>query len=210
MSQKKAKVGRREKRRETMIARVQAGAIYAAEAVIGYRKNSLVWAFMVGLSSLTLGTYNPVLAQETWKSPDGEHRDRDAGKGNTVRNQPIRIMLAQHPQGPAQHSTPMNNLDGPHPRSPIQVAANQETEGLPKQPFDIPAGDLPSALVNLSRQTGLRLLYPSELVAGLRTKESKAPLLRKMPCINCSKEPVSNIDSRMPKRSSSSNRQFQG
>lgn len=170
MSQKNAKRGRRKPRRETMVARVHAGAVYAAEAVIGYHKNSLVWAFMVGLSSLALGTYNPVLAQEEWKSSDGEHRDRDAGNGNTVRNPSTRMTLAQPLQWPVKLSSTFNDLAGPRPRSPIQVAANQEIENLPKQSFNIPAGDLPSALVNLSRQTGLQLLYPSELVTGLRTK----------------------------------------
>lgn len=164
MRKKLAKIGQRKKRQETMIARVQAGA------VIGYHKNSFVWAFMVGLSSLALGTYNPALAQQEWKSSDGEHRTRDAGKSNTVRTQSTRIILAQYSQGPAKPPGTMNVLGGSHSRSPIQVAANQETGGSPKQSFDIPAGDLPAALVNLSRQAGLQLLYASELVAGLRTK----------------------------------------
>jgi len=58
-------------------------------------------------------------------------------------------------------------LRGPVPT--IRLAANDEPQGGSKQRFDIPAGDLESALITFSRQTGIQSLYPSELVAGRRT-----------------------------------------
>ncbi len=49
----------------------------------------------------------------------------------------------------------------------VQLAQARQAQA---QRFDIPAGDLQSALLALSQQVDLQLLYPAELTAGLQTQ----------------------------------------
>ena len=139
MKLKKPKREIRKKQRQATAARVHAAVLQAAEWANGCQRSNMVWGFMVGLSSLAVGTYHPAFAQEgkTWAQP-----------------------------GQARQYTELS-LDGRrHPR----VAARQEGIESARRSLTIPAGELQRALLALSQQGHVQLLYPSALVAGLRTE----------------------------------------
>ncbi|HBP86497.1 MAG TPA: hypothetical protein DD706_02235 [Nitrospiraceae bacterium] len=52
---------------------------HVAEAVTQCHHHSFLGGFMVGLSSLTPGTYHPALAQEDLKSKDRDQPNRGTG-----------------------------------------------------------------------------------------------------------------------------------
>ncbi|GJL55320.1 MAG: ligand-gated channel [Nitrospirales bacterium] len=71
---------------------------------------------------------------------------------------------------PSRHSRQQNpelSIGGRH--HPL-LAARQEDKELSRQSLKIPAGELQPALLALSEQSGVQLLYPSALVSGLQTK----------------------------------------
>ncbi|BCA52867.1 ligand-gated channel [Nitrospira sp. KM1] len=135
----------------------------ATTTAAGSSHHRFAWGFLVSLSALALGTYHPAMGGEIrtddWK-PTPREPDTDLSPKHgwgTPKNQSAR--------------NPENIVTDPsEKRRPIRLAANEVAEGGPKQTFDIPAGDLETALLNFSRQSGIQLLYPSELVAGIETQ----------------------------------------
>jgi len=55
----------------------------------------------------------------------------------------------------------------------VRPSMLQLAQSSGEQWFDIPAGDLQSALLAFSRQAGIKLLCPTELITGLRTQGVK-------------------------------------
>jgi len=113
---------------------------------------------MMGLSSMALCADNPALAQE-WN--DDQPTPRDASPS---RNQPGTHTGFLKPTG--------RSVAGDHQRQrPVSglLLARQDGQGASKQPFDIPAGSLQSALQAFSRQVDVQIFYTSEEVAERQT-----------------------------------------
>ncbi|GJL56411.1 MAG: ligand-gated channel [Nitrospirales bacterium] len=140
MKPKTFKRRKRSTQQQPTAARVHAAFLKAAETVNGQHRHSLVWGFMVGLSSLALGTYHPALAQDTQDSPQ---------------------------LGPSRHEAQDLLIGGRH--HPM-LAARQDEDESARHSLKIPAGALQPALLALIEQGKVQLAYPSELVAGLQTK----------------------------------------
>ncbi|WP_447971445.1 TonB-dependent siderophore receptor [Nitrospira sp. M1] len=140
MKPKTFKRRKRSTQQQTTATRVHAAFLKAAETVNGQHRHSLVWGFMVGLSSLALGTYHPALAQDTQDSPQ---------------------------LGPFRHEAQDLLIGGRH--HPM-LAARQDGDELTRHSLRLPAGALQPALLALIEQGKVQLAYPSKLVAGLQTK----------------------------------------
>lgn len=134
--------------------RLHAAVVSGAESVYGYDRRRFAWGFLVSLSALSLTAYHPAIAHEAapadWKPAPREPETT-----------------------PSHVVTPRAYLDGlsrdtPVPR--VRMAADEPPTETPKQPFDIPAGDLDTALIAFSRQSGLQIAASTELVAGLQSQ----------------------------------------
>lgn len=147
--------GRPTSKQEKAIFSLRA-AVSAAEAAAPTKRRSLVWSFIVGLSSMALGLYHPAMAQdEPWRDRSPAPCQPDPGF------RPFGDLLGR----------PIGSDDPTRVRtSPLYMAAVQEMDGPPTHHFEIPAGELQAALTIFSRQTEMQLLYVSELVSGVQTK----------------------------------------
>ncbi len=138
-------------------------AVYekVAEACQSCGSKSLAWGIMVGLSSMALSAHNPAHAQD-WRgeqpAPDDGNSPRDYS-GTRWLNTSGRLL------GGDQH--PPRHVPG------SWLVAQQDAEGGAKQPFDIAAGSLQSALQTFSKQVDLQIFYTSDVVAGLQTQGVK-------------------------------------
>ncbi|GJL60151.1 MAG: ligand-gated channel [Nitrospirales bacterium] len=94
----------------------------------------------MGLSSLAVSTYHPAFAQTKQSSLQPGH--------NRKQDPALTIPGRYHPM----------------------LVARQEGSGSTRQSLTITAGNLQTALLELSQQSGVELLYPSDLVAGLQTQ----------------------------------------
>ncbi|GJL63933.1 MAG: ligand-gated channel [Nitrospirales bacterium] len=126
--------------RQATPTRVREAFLKAAFSVNEYHRHRMVWGAMIGLSSLAVGTYHPALAQ-----------------GGQALPQP----------GQFRHQDSELTSSGRHH---TELAARQDGSDPMRKSMLIPAGDLQSALLALSDQGGVELLYPAALVAGLQTK----------------------------------------
>lgn len=127
-------------------------------------RHRFVWRFLASLSALMLSVYQPAMPQEAladdWK-PVPREPERDADPRNPFGSGPD-----HRARGRQNWNTDLYRSPVP----PIRLAANEGSEGGSKQRFDIPAGDLETALISFSKQTGVESLYPSDLVAGRQTQ----------------------------------------
>lgn len=156
----------RQKRLSTRaLARIQAAVAAAADTIRSYDRQQFAWGFVVSLSAVALGAYNPAMAHDT-HSPNAPLSPPDPDQGLNPRNDQATMRTAGSMTG---HSIGLTDYDRKWSR-PMRVAANDPPHELPTQPFTIPAGDLEPALMAFSRQSGLQLLYSSELVSGLTTQ----------------------------------------
>ncbi len=133
----------------------------AVAAALGIPSNrparGFVWGFVASLSALCLAAAPPAGARDGafdgWKETP-----REPDSGETPRRafgMPRRF-----------HET--LGRDGREPR--IRLAANDQPDGEPKRPFDVPAGNLEEALILFSRQSGLQIASSSDIVGSLRTR----------------------------------------
>lgn len=123
-------------------------------------RHRFVWNFLASLSALALGIYHPAVPSEVraedWKpTPREPEQDRDP------------FGMRTDPRNAWRLDRKTEVFRSPVPT--IRLAANEEPQGGSIQRFDIPAGDLESALIAFSRQTNIQSMYPSDLVAGRRT-----------------------------------------
>ncbi|BCA57167.1 TonB-dependent siderophore receptor [Nitrospira sp. KM1] len=132
-----------------------------AEACHGCRPQSLAWGIMVGLSSMALSAHNPALAQD-WRGDQPTSQD-----GSPSRNHAGARLLNGSSRSLGGDQQPQRSLPG------LRLAAQQDVQGGPKQPFDIPAGNLQSALQAFSKQVDLQIFYTSDVVAGVQTQGVK-------------------------------------
>jgi iron complex outermembrane recepter protein len=142
-------------------ARVQTALSATSTEQAGVSRHRFVWNFLASLSALALGVYHPAMPSEVraedWKpTPREPERDRDPFGTRTDPRNPWR----------SDRNTDISRSPVPT----IRLAANDELQSGSKQRFDIPAGELESALITFSRQTGIQSMYPSDLVAGRRTR----------------------------------------
>lgn len=150
---------------EAALRRIQAAVASATETVAAYDRKRFAWSFIVSLSALALGTYHPAMAQDKrsqdWNQGphDPEQDDLALRAGATGRD---RLDSA----GRAVRTPDYDRGAAP----PIRLAANEESPGGSKQPFDVSEGDLEGALFTFSGQANLQILYSSELVTGLRSR----------------------------------------
>jgi len=178
MSPKKLspKILKRKRRRLTRAvssARLHVVSEKIVDAVYGSQRHSLVWGFLMGLSSVALCAYHPALAEDGRFQPQNGKRDGQTPEaGLTFRHDSLNNRNAQHLITKPWLANRRQNADRTH-RFTRLLAARQEASTGTKQPIDIPSGDLQSALVTLSEQAGLQLLYGPELVAGQRTEGAR-------------------------------------
>jgi len=121
------------------------------------------WGILASLSALALSAYHPAML------PESKAEDR-----NPVPREPEHGLL------PSTHAGVTRAKTHPDWRSDqqrnsyrrltaaMQLAANDPSSGTRKT-FNIPAGDLETALLEFSTQSGIQLVYSSDLVAGYRT-----------------------------------------
>ncbi len=131
------------------------------EEQVGVPRHRFAWNFLASLSALALGIYYPGVPSdvraEDWKpTPREPEQDLD----------PFGKRTDQRTRGRSDWKGDLAR----NPMPALRVAANEEPQGGSKQRFDIPAGDLESALIEFSRHTGIQSLYPSDVVAGRRTQ----------------------------------------
>lgn len=131
------------------------------EEQVGVPRHRFAWNFLASLSALALGIYYPGVPSdvraEDWKpTPREPEQDLD----------PFGKRTDQRTRGRSDWKGDLARNQMPA----LRVAANEEPQGGSKQRFDIPAGDLESALIEFSRHTGIQSLYPSDVVAGRRTQ----------------------------------------
>jgi iron complex outermembrane receptor protein len=151
---------------EAALRRIQAAVAAAADTVAGYDRKRFAWGFIVSLSALALGTYHPAMAQDKqrqdWKQgaydPD---QDDLALQGNAAAGRSAVDSTKRAGR------TPDYDRGAP---TLIRLAANEESPGGSKQPFDVPEGELEGALFTFSGQANLQILYSSDLVTGLRSR----------------------------------------
>lgn len=137
-------------------AGLRAAIVAAGKTAYGYDRRRFMSGFLTTLSALSLAAYQPALSQdvvpEDWKPiprepEDGRPSQRSFG-------------------APRSHV----DMDGRNASSPtIRLVANDEPVGGPKQPFNIPAGELDTTLIEFSRQSGVQIVSTSEVVAGLQS-----------------------------------------
>lgn len=156
----------RKKRLSTKaLARIQAAVVAVSDTIRSYDRQQFAWGFVVSLSAVALGAYNPAMAHET-HSPNAPLSPPDPDRNLSPRNDQATMRTAESMPG---HSIGLTDYDRKSNR-PLRVAVDESQHELPVQPFDIPAGDLDPALMAFSRQSGLQLLYSSDLVSGLTTR----------------------------------------
>jgi len=156
MRQKKVKQQRRTLRRQAMIDRLNQVVSATADTVTGYHRHSLVWGFLVGVSSMALGAYHPALAQDWRETPSRP------GGGVAADRHPSGLIQAGHLTGPITQSRNANS-------GAVKLVADQDRPIATTQSFDIPEGSLAEALKAYARLVEWQLLYRSDLVAGLQT-----------------------------------------
>jgi iron complex outermembrane recepter protein len=131
---------------------------------VGAPRHRFTRSLLASLSALALNVYHPsmpsdVRADDWTPTPREPEQDTDpwdrAGKGIDTRR-PWRLGWKSD-----VYRTPP---------SALRMAAIEGSEGGSKQRFDIPPGDLESALIRFSRQTSIKSIYQSDLVAGRRTQ----------------------------------------
>ncbi len=170
MSQKQLKRRMRKQQRQAMAVRVQTVYAKAAAAAKECQPQSVVWGIMVGLSSLALGAYNPALGQDWEFQPQDRKQDgQKTGKGVTPRSHHSDTRSTQDVTRQSTWSNRIEDANRTH-RFAMRLAALQQNAEGSRQRIDIPAGNLQSALLVLSGQMDLQLLYPSELIVGLQTQ----------------------------------------
>lgn len=156
MRQKKVKQRRRTHCRQAMIERLNQVVNVTADTVTGYHRHSLVWGFLVGVSSMTLGAYHPALAQDWREAPprpsDGVAADRHPS--GLIQADPLARPITQSQKAKS---------------GAVKLVADQDRPIATTQSFDISEGNLAEALKAYARQVEWQLLYPSDLVAGLQT-----------------------------------------
>lgn len=164
MSQIRLKRNRKQTAQKMALARVRATLTQVRETGVGYDRQRFIWGFLVGLSSLALGLSHPVLAQdETGRDRQPVPREPERGADPWGRFPAIRPAL--NPFDPLWPDDRRRNL-----RGTTRLVVQQDADGPPKQHFEIPAGDLSTALMTFSRQTDLQLLYLSEMAKGRQTQ----------------------------------------
>jgi iron complex outermembrane receptor protein len=124
----------------------------------------VLWAVCAGLSSLALGLYHPAMAQDQ-PGRDRQPAPREPERGFGLWN--ILPPIRPETDPPADPFWPKDR--DRNARGTSRLMAQQGFGEPPKQHFEIPAGQLGPALTVFSRQTGLQLLYLSELVEGRTT-----------------------------------------
>ncbi|HBP86498.1 MAG TPA: hypothetical protein DD706_02240 [Nitrospiraceae bacterium] len=153
MRQKRVKRRRRHNRPQIILTRLHHAVSTTVDTV---NQQSLVRGFMLGLVSMTLGTYHPALAQNwqpTLPSDSGVTTDHPGDLRQT--------------HSPARQTTPSLTAS---PEA-VRLVADQEMPApSTTQSFDIPEGSLAEALQSYSHLFEWQFLYPSDLVVGKRTQ----------------------------------------
>lgn len=147
------------------LARIHTAIAAASDSIRSYDRQRFAWGFVVSLSAVALVAYNPAMAHDT-RSPDAPLSPPDPDRSLSPRNDQATMRTAGSLPG---HSIERTDSDRKWSH-PMRVAVEESQHELPVLPFDIPAGELDPALMAFSRQSGLQLLYSSELVSGLTTR----------------------------------------
>jgi iron complex outermembrane receptor protein len=122
-----------------------------------------VWGFLASLSAVALSLYHPGMPSDV-RAEDWKPTPREPEQGSDPR---YPTGARDQDRWPWRSDRTADLSRNPDPK--IRLAANEGSEGGPKQSFDIPAGNLETALIGFSRQSGIQLLYASDLVAGHET-----------------------------------------
>ncbi len=159
MRQKKLKQGLRKKTHPA-----------TTELVDVYHPSSLVLGFIAGLSSFALGVDNPVLAKDnSSQSQEGNQEEQEPGTGLPLRTHQSDFRQALDLSNRSMGRQRRQDANLTH-RFVAQLTDLQDLSDGSRNRLDIPSGDLQSALLILSEQAGLQLLYSSELIADLQTQ----------------------------------------
>ncbi len=159
------KHGQKKRLNTKALARIQSAVSAVSDTIRSYDRQQFAWGFVVSLSAVALGAYNPAIASEAHSpnaplSPPDPDRNLNSGIGQaTMRHSGS---MTGQPIGLTDYDRKSNR--------PLRVAVDESQHELPVQPFDIPSGELDPALMAFSRQSGLQLLYSSELVSGVTTR----------------------------------------
>lgn len=148
--------------RRAAAARLGAALARATVEGVGPARHRFLWGLLASLSAMALSAYHPAIPQdaraEHWK-PTPREPERSPDPRDPLGARKRGLPWRPGGKGELSHSAP----------PAVRLASNEGSQDGPAQPFDLPPGDLETALIGFSRQSGIQLLYSSELVAGQRT-----------------------------------------